>query len=100
MNPELTQQLIILNQRVAQLEEQLNLFVRPARYSFSRTVEFLNRVQFLNYIGFFGKTPIAQASAIAAPAGGGSGLSDAIDISGRAAINSLRTALKNIGITA
>lgn len=51
-------------------------------------------------LGFYGKTPIVQSGAISAPAGGGSGVTDAIDISARSAINSIRTVLTNTGLTA
>lgn len=46
-------------------------------------------------IGFFGKTPVVQISAISAPSGGST-----IDTEARTAINSIRTALINLGLTA
>lgn len=51
-------------------------------------------------LGFYGKTPIIQSGAISAPAGGGTAFTDAIDISARSAINSIRTVLTNTGLTA
>lgn len=51
-------------------------------------------------LSVYGVTPVVQASAISAPSGGGTGVTDAIDISARSAINSIRTAIKNFGITA
>ena len=51
-------------------------------------------------IGFFNKTPVVQQSAITTPAGGGSGSTDAIDISARTAIGQIKTALTNLGLTA
>ena len=46
-------------------------------------------------LGFFNKTPIIQVSAISAPTGGVTQ-----DAEARTAINSLRTALTNLGLTA
>ncbi|MDO8518475.1 MAG: hypothetical protein Q7S26_04275 [bacterium] len=43
----------------------------------------------------YGITPVIQANAITAPTGGGT-----IDAEARTAINSIRTALTNFGITA
>jgi len=49
----------------------------------------------IKYLGFYAVTPVVQAGAITAPTGG------AIqDAEARTAINSIRTALTNIGITA
>ena len=48
-----------------------------------------------NKIGFFGATPIVQVTAITAPTGGA-----IIDAESRTAINSIRTALTNLGLTA
>lgn len=46
-------------------------------------------------LGFFNATPIVQVSAISAPSGGAT-----IDAEARTAINSIRTALTNLGLTA
>ena len=46
-------------------------------------------------IAVYGVTPVVQASAISAPSGGGTQ-----DAEARTAINSIRTALQNFGITA
>lgn len=51
-------------------------------------------------VGFYGVPPVVQAGAISAPAGGGSSSLDAVDQTARTAINAIRTALTNIGITA
>lgn len=51
-------------------------------------------------LSFYGVTPVVQASAISAPSGGGTSVTDAVDQSARSAINSIRTALTNMGITA
>lgn len=45
-------------------------------------------------IGLYGVTPVVQASAIAAPAGGAT-----VDSEARTTINLIRTAIKNIGVT-
>lgn len=46
-------------------------------------------------LSVFGVTPVVQASAISAPSGG-----TTQDAEARTAINSIRTAIKNFGITA
>ena len=46
-------------------------------------------------IGFFNKAPTAQIAAISAPSGGATQ-----DAEARTAINSIRTALTNLGLTA
>jgi len=51
-------------------------------------------------VGFYGVTPVIKAGAITSPAGGGSGSTDAIDISARTAIGQIKTALQNLGLTA
>ena len=50
-------------------------------------------------LSIYNATPVVRASAISAPSGGGTAFTDAIDITGRTAINSIRTAIKNYGIT-
>lgn len=50
-------------------------------------------------IGFFGKTPVVQQTPNTTPSGGGTGSSDAIDISARTAIGQIKTALQNLGLT-
>lgn len=46
-------------------------------------------------IGLYGVTPVVKASAITSPTGGGT-----VDSQSRTAINSIITAIKDIGITA
>ena len=46
-------------------------------------------------VAFYGVTPVIQASAIASPSGGAT-----VDIESRTAIDLIRTAIKNFGITA
>jgi len=46
-------------------------------------------------IAFYGITPIVQAGAISAPTGGST-----TDVEARTAVNSIRTALTNLGLTA
>lgn len=46
-------------------------------------------------VGLYGETPVTQAGAITAPTGGVT-----VDAEARTAINSIRTALTNIGVTA
>lgn len=47
------------------------------------------------YVSLYGETPVTQAAAITAPSGGAT-----VDSQARTAINSILTALTNIGITA
>jgi len=49
-------------------------------------------------LSIYGATPVVRASAITAPSGGGASFTDAIDITGRTAINAIRLAIKNFGI--
>ncbi len=49
-------------------------------------------------VGFHGKASV-QAAAVTAPSGGGSGATDAVDISARTAINQIITILKNKGLS-
>lgn len=51
-------------------------------------------------IGFFGTTPKIQQTAISNPVGGGTGVTDAIDVQARAAIVTIINVLKNLGLTA
>lgn len=50
-------------------------------------------------VSVYNATPLARQAAINAPSGGGTSSTDAIDISARARINDIRTALTNFGIT-
>lgn len=64
---------------------------------FEKKVQFNNNVSIgkaLTKIGVYGVTSVVQASAISAPSGGAT-----VDAEARTAINSLRTAIKNFGIT-
>ena len=98
-------------------EEQLRLLIRDElaeliksdRYTFHKNVQFLDgrNIQLgtttgtkigtdtTQKLGFFNKTPIVQVIAISAPSGG---LTQ--DAEARTAINSIRTALTNLGLTA
>lgn len=94
-------------------EEISNLF-KLDRYSFGKLVQFNDGINIqvgsttgtkigtsaTQKLGFFAKAPIVQPGAISAPTGGGSGDTDAIDTHARTAINSIRTALTNLGLTA
>ena len=51
-------------------------------------------------IGFLGKSPVSQQTTVTAPSGGGSSSTDAIDISGRTAINQIKAILTAFGFTA
>lgn len=51
-------------------------------------------------VSLYGGTPVVKAGAISNPSGGGSGSTDAIDVSGRAATTSILTVLRNLNIIA
>lgn len=68
---------------------------------FRKRVEFEREVRFgSGQIGFFAATPVSKQSAVTTPTGGGTGSTDAIDISARTAIGQIKTALQNLGLTA
>ncbi len=50
-------------------------------------------------LGFWSATPVVQQPTITAPTGGGSGSTDAIDITGRAAINEIKALLTTTGLS-
>lgn len=95
--------------RIGLLENLIFNLIRTNKYKFSKNIEMQDgRNIELNTgtgtrigtatgqkIGFFNKTPIVQVSAISAPTGGAT-----IDAEARTAINSIRTALTNLGLTA
>ena len=91
------------------IREELSVLIKSDRFTFEKLVQFLDgrNVQLglttgtkigtstNQKLGFFNKTPIVQVSAISAPTGGST-----IDTEARTAINSIRTALTNLGLTA
>jgi len=90
------------------VRSELQEFLASDRYIFSKHVQFLDGRNIQagrgtgtkigtaadQKIGFFGTTPVVQASAISAPAGGGT-----VDAEARTAINTIRTVLQAIGLT-
>jgi hypothetical protein len=91
------------------IHDELSGFMKDGKIVFSKVAQFLDgrNIQFGattgtkigtatdQKIAFYGETPVVQAGAIAAPAGGGTA---GVDSPARDAINSIRTALANIGI--
>lgn len=75
--------------RLAQLENLISQFTFPDRYEFGRTVKIT-----APKVGFYNVTPVVRAAAITPAAGGAT-----VDSQARAAINSLLTAIKNVGLT-
>lgn len=98
-----------LKERVELLENFMADFVYSDRYIFQKHAQFMDgrNVQFAKSTGtslgtatdqkvsFYGVTPVVQAGAIASPAGGGT-----VDTQARTAIDAIRVAIRNIGITA
>lgn len=80
-----------INQLRKELDELKSNFYKD---NFTSNQSFRKDVSFLGKIGFYNKTPIAQPTAISAPAGGVT-----IDSEARTAINSIRTTLTNLGLT-
>lgn len=106
-----------LKQQVDNIERKLDTFLseyyrnnNPTSETFTKKVYFKGGVDLSqgvitlggtsSTIGLYGETPVAQAGAISAPAtqGGTYNQSDVQSIV--TAVNSIRTALSNIGITA
>ncbi len=102
-------------QRVRRIiQEELSTWIMTDRFVFQKHLQLFDgkNIQVGNGTGssfgtestqkisLYGETPVIQASAIASPTGGGSGVGDAIDLAARQAIDLIRTALTNIGITA
>lgn len=98
-----------LEERIRILEEKLNALEKSDRYTIHKTTQFFDgrniQVGLTNgtkiatdasqKLGFYGVTPVVQQSAITAPSGGATQ-----DAEARTAINSILTALQNLGLTA
>ena len=98
-----------LELRITQLEDRLNKLEKSNRFVFEKDIEMSNGRNFqfststgtkigtgtTQKIGFFNKTPVVQQSAISSPSGGAT-----VDSQSRSAIDSIRTALINLGLTA
>ncbi len=81
---------------IAQLKARIEELERLLfKNDFSDLKIFVKPVQFKSKVGFYGITPIIQASAITAPTGGST-----IDSQARTAIGTIITDLKNLGLTA
>lgn len=103
-----------LKQRVASLELQINFLVRADRYLFHRDIEMLEGRNIrlsgntgtkigtatTQKLGFYNKTPIVQPGAIAAPSSPSGTYSQSEAQSTVTAVNSIRTTLTNLGLTA
>lgn len=112
MTPE--QEIQQLKQRLSKMESIINQFVFPDTYRFPRVVTFPDGIGIAGGMttgtsigksttqkfSFYGVTPVVQASAIAAPSTPGGTYSQAEAQSAVDKINSIRTAIKNFGITA
>jgi hypothetical protein len=93
MNPQ--DEIIALQKRVTELEDKLYQFYFPDIFRFSRGIQHKGLT-----LGFFSVTPVVQAGAITAPNTQGAVYNQADANTIVTAVNSLRTALKNVGITA
>lgn len=88
------ERILQLEQELAQLKSQYFKDNFEAKQIFRKDVDFVGRV------GFFTKTGVTQASAISAPPSPSAAYNQSEAQQAVDAINSLRLALKNIGITA
>ena len=103
-----------LEQRIVYLEQVIATLLRSDRYNFQKHLQFQEGCNIIlgtttgttigtattQKLGLFNATPVVQASAISAPTTPGAVYAQSEAQSAVAAINSLRTAVKNIGITA
>lgn len=91
------------------IRDELQEFLASDRYIFHKKIQILDGrsiqvgktngtkigTESTQKMGFYGVTPVVQASAITSPSGGAT-----VDSQARTAIDAIRTALTNIGITA
>lgn len=91
------------------IRDELASLIKSDRYTFHKTIQILDgrNIQVgtgtgteigtasTQKLSVYGATPVVQAVAISAPTGGGT-----TDAEARTAINAIRTALTNFGITA
>lgn len=96
-------------ERIQHLEDRLNAIDKSDRFVFQKNFQIFNGRNFqlgisvgtkigtaaTQKLSVFGVTPVVQAGAISSPSGGAT-----IDTAARTAIDAIRTALKNFGITA
>ena len=96
------------------IKEELSEFLKSDRFIFYKLIQILDgrNIQLstttgsqfgtatTQKIGFLGKSPVSQQTTVTAPSGGGSSSADAIDISGRTAINQIKAILTVFGFTA
>ncbi len=102
-----------LEQQIQQLQGIVYQLIHGDRYLFQRDLDIFDKNIVLHStlgtrfgttasqkLSFFGATPVARQTANTAPSGGGSGDSDAVDVSARTAIGQIRTALVALGLVA
>lgn len=96
-------------QRLERIEALLASFIATDKYTFQRHIQMLDGrniqtgtttgtiigTETTQKVGFFGKSPVAQQSSIADPAGGAT-----IDTQARTAVNSILDVLDALGFTA
>ena len=111
--PNMPEQINELNQRIAYLEGVVNILIRQDRYYFRRNLDIDNvnivlrpttgtkiGTAITQKLAFWNKTPIVQPTAISAPSAPGGAYSQSEAQSAVTAINSIRTTLSNLGLTA
>ena len=85
-----------LSQKINDLEKELKMLKDEFyRYNDVSSKVETKAMSFKSRVGFFGKQPIEQPAAVSSPTGGVT-----IDSQARTAIDSLRSTLQNLGLTA
>lgn len=103
MTPE---QLTALDRRVKLLEDKINQLIRADRYTIQKNLDFSasNGIKIglaaTQKMAVYGETPIVQQGSINAPSAPGGTYNQAQMASLETAINAIRAALSNFGITA
>lgn len=114
MEEDVMTRLISLERELAAIKDELYKGNTPTRRTEYKKVRFLDGFEIAdgvtlvtgantgakigatgNKIGFFGVTPVTQRSAISSPTGGGT-----VDLQARSVIDTIRTTLQDLGLTA
>ena len=96
------------------IREELSKFIFSDRFFIYKNMQFADGVSIQTgltnglkvgttaseKLGFLGKSPVSQQATVTAPSGGGTSSTDAIDISGRIAINEIKVILTAFGFSA
>lgn len=111
-NISLAEEVARLTSIVGQLQQRLRKFEDSSQYTFQKDIQLMDGRKLIlggaqgskiglstSKIGLYGVVPVVQASSINAPTAAGATYDQTVAASAVTAINSIRTALKNLGIT-